>query len=115
MTKENYHYPIEATLELIGGKWKPLILFILAESGTKRFGEFRRILTGITQGMLTKQLREMESDGLIKRVVFPEIPPKVEYTLTPYGKTLYPILKEMCNWGSKHIDNQKRKNSHFGS
>ncbi len=103
--KLNNLCPVAVTLKVIGGKWKPVILFYLNEK-ERRFSELGRNLQGITQKMLTKQLREMEADGLVKRKVYPEVPPKVEYSITAYGKTLKPILNSMCKWGKEH---QKRK------
>jgi DNA-binding HxlR family transcriptional regulator len=92
---------VQTTLKVLGGKWKPPILFLLS-SQTMRFGELKKAIAGITQKMLTQELREMESDGLIARKVYPQIPPKVEYSLTAYGKSLEPILKTMSEWGHKH-------------
>jgi DNA-binding HxlR family transcriptional regulator len=100
---------ILSTLHVIGGKWKPLILFVLLHEGTKRFGELRRQLPNITQGMLTNQLREMERDGLINRRVYPEIPPKVEYDISEHGKTLSPVLQHMCGWGFDHEEFMKKR------
>ena len=95
--------PVEATLELIGGKWKGVILYHLLER-TYRFGELKRIMPGVTQRMLTKQLRELESDGIINRKVYAEVPPKVEYSVTEVGESLRAIIMLMCDWGKKHFD-----------
>ena len=94
--------PVEATLEAIGGRWKVLILHELF-NGTRRFGELHRSLHGITQKMLTQQLREMERDGLVHREVYMQVPPKVEYSLTNLGKTLQPVLDAMHLWGSQYL------------
>ncbi|KAF3886755.1 MULTISPECIES: winged helix-turn-helix transcriptional regulator [Nostocales] len=93
---------VETTLRVIGGRWKVLIIRELM-LGVKRFGELQRALDGITQKMLTQQLREMEEDGIISRKVYPQIPPKVEYSLTPLGESLQPILYAMHEWGVKHL------------
>lgn len=90
--------PVETTLTLIGDKWKVLILRDLL-SGTKRFGELKRSLSGVSQKVLTAQLRAMEEDGLVKRTVYAEVPPRVEYTLTDLGGSLRPILDAMWTWG----------------
>ncbi len=88
----NFGCPAEACLEIIGGKWKGVALFHLM-GGTKRFNELMRLMPGVTQRMLTKQLRSLEADNIIARKVYPEVPPKVEYTLTELGQTLKPVLK----------------------
>lgn len=93
--------PIEATLAVIGGKWKPLILYHLF-AGTCRFGELRRRVPAATQQMLTQQLRELERDGIVHREVYREVPPKVEYSLTPLGRSLEPILLGMADWGARY-------------
>lgn len=95
--------PVEATLAVIGGKWKGVILYHLL-SETIRFNELRRAMPEITQRMLTKQLRELEADQLISRKVYPEVPPKVEYSMTEYGKTLIPLIKALQVWGTQHLN-----------
>lgn len=94
--------PVERTLEVIGGRWKVLILRELFQ-GVKRFNELQRAISGITQKMLTQQLREMESDGIIHREIYLQVPPKVEYSLTPLGVSLKPILEAMHEWGIRHL------------
>lgn len=93
--------PVEAALELIGGKWKGVILFHLLD-GTKRFNELQRLAGTVTQRMLTKQLRELEACKLVHRKVYAVVPPKVEYSLTPKGQTLEPILLQLKEWGQEY-------------
>lgn len=90
--------PVAVTLDVIGGKWKPLILYYLFQE-TRRFNELRRMLPHVTQQMLTLQLRELERDGVVHRKVYAEVPPKVEYSLTERGRSLEPILLAMLDWG----------------
>jgi DNA-binding HxlR family transcriptional regulator len=97
-----FHCPVEATLEVIGGKWKVVILFWL-KAGTLRFGELRRKIPGVSERMLTQQLRELEEHGIVHRQVYAVVPPRVEYSLTDYGRTLGPITDLMCAWGKKHL------------
>lgn len=105
--KKVYNIGVEATLEVIGGKWKPVILCHLNHHGQIRTNEFRRLIPGISQKMLTSQLRELEQCGLINRKVYNQVPPKVEYSLTPYGHEMEPVLNLLCTWGEKHIDKLK--------
>lgn len=96
--------PVETTLTIIGNKWKVLILRDLMP-GTKRFGELKKSIGSVSQKVLTSQLRDMESDGLLIRTVYPEVPPRVEYTLTETGKSLKPILDTMGKWGENYKAN----------
>jgi DNA-binding HxlR family transcriptional regulator len=96
---------VEATLSVIGGVWKPVLLFHLLESGKLRFNELCRLTPNATQRMVTLQLRELEADGIISRTVYPEVPPRVEYALTPMGTTLKPVLMSMRSWGMEFQDN----------
>lgn len=93
--------PVETTLTLIGNKWKVLILRDLLP-GTKRFGELKKSLGTVSQKVLTAQLRDMEADGLLIRTVYPEVPPRVEYTLTDLGKSLQPVLHSLQDWGENY-------------
>jgi len=98
--------PVEATLEIIGGKWKGIILYHLLER-TMRFSELKREMGSITQRTLTKQLRELEGDGIVVRKVYPVVPPKVEYSLTELGVSLAPIIHGLRDWGIQNILNSK--------
>ncbi len=99
--------PVEATLKVIDGRWKVLILRELFQA-LKRFSELHRALEGITQKMLTQQLRELERDGVVHREVYPQVPPKVEYSLTLLGRSLKPILDAMHKWGVRHLTKQSQ-------
>jgi len=98
---EEFYCPVKLTADIIGGKWKPLILFYL-EGKTRRFGELQKLIPGMTKKMLTQHLRELERDEIVHRKVYAEVPPKVEYSLTKHGESLKPILKLMSAWGAKH-------------
>ncbi|MCH1641430.1 winged helix-turn-helix transcriptional regulator [Paenibacillus timonensis] len=102
MKAKKYNISVEATLEVIGGKWKCVILCHLTH-GRKRTSELKRLMPDITQKMLTQQLRELESDGVIHRIVYQEVPPRVEYELSEYGESLRGILDALCAWGEQHI------------
>ena len=93
-----YRCPMEATLDLIGGKYKALALWHLRE-GALRFSQLQRLMPGVTPKMLTQQLRDLERDGLLSRTVFPVVPPHVEYSLTELGQSIEPVLAAMCDWG----------------
>ncbi|WP_295997196.1 helix-turn-helix domain-containing protein [Rugamonas sp.] len=102
--KQNWHTdnplacPMVAAFNAIGGKWKPIILHMLSE-GTMRFGEMKKNIPPVSQKMLTQQLRELEADGVVLRKVYAEVPPRVEYSLTPRGRALQPVLRDLYAWG----------------
>lgn len=98
-----YNTAVEATLEVMGGKWKPVILFHLT-FGKKRNSELKSLIPKITQKVLTQQLRELEEANIVSRISYNQVPPKVEYELTEYGWTLKEILHMMCRWGDSHIE-----------
>lgn len=95
--------PVEYTLNVIGGKWKTIIIWSLATNGVQRYGELRRNLPKISHKMLSQQLKELEADGIINRKEYQQIPPKVEYSITERGKSLIPILDQMVNWALKDM------------
>ena len=105
-----YICPVDAILGVIGGKYKPIILFHLMD-GTLRFSELKRFLPQATPKMLTQQLRELEADGIIHREVYPVVPPKTEYSLTDFGHTMAPVLNAMCEWGKKHMADKIRQDA----
>ncbi|MBT2286515.1 winged helix-turn-helix transcriptional regulator [Paenibacillus polymyxa] len=110
MVRKKYNISVEATLEVIGGKWKCVILCHLIH-GKRRTSDLKRIMPAITQKMLTQQLRELENDGIVNRIVYNQVPPKVEYELSDYGRSLEPILNALCNWGDQHIVKEYRDKS----
>lgn len=99
---KEYKCGIDVTLAVVGGKWKASILWHLAQE-TMRFSDLQRQFSDTTRKMLTQQLRELEADGLVHREVYPQVPPKVEYSLTSKGKTIFPILAQMCEWGRSYL------------
>lgn len=104
-----YGCAVEATADIIGGKWKAVILYYLFQS-PKRFNELRRLLPEVTQRMLTLQLRELEQDGIVHREIYKEVPPRVEYSLTEFGTSLGPIIIQMLDWGEQYMEQiQARK------
>jgi DNA-binding HxlR family transcriptional regulator len=100
--KKQYHCPVEVSMNLLSGKWKCLMLWHLHEE-TKRYNELERIVPGVSQKMLTQQLKELENDGLISRTVYPEVPPRVEYSLTERGRSALPILEMMHEWAVEQL------------
>ena len=102
MRQKTYSCGLDASLDVIGGKWKGLILWAL-RSEAHRFGELRRVVKGISEKMLIQHLKEMEVDGIVKRRDFKEVPPRVEYALTPFGQSLYAALAPLCEWGTLHM------------
>ncbi|MCM3768296.1 helix-turn-helix domain-containing protein [Neobacillus niacini] len=109
MEKEPELCRVDDALGILVGKWKPIILLYLLKNGTQRFSELKRSMPGITQKMLTNQLRELEDEDIIQRVVYPQVPPKVEYSITDYGRSLEPILEAMHEWGTKHTLHKMKK------
>ena len=97
----HYGCPVEVTLDVLGGKWKGIILYHLI-GRKRRFNEFRRLIPDVTQRILTLALRELERDGIVERTIFPEVPPRVEYELSEFGKTLEPIIRMMRDWGAEY-------------
>ena len=108
---KQYNCNIEVIVDVVGGKWKMLILWNLRDSTVKRFNELRRLIPGITQKMLTTQLRELERDGIINRAVYPQVPPKVEYSLTKYGLSLKPFIELTCKLGEVHLEQARLKST----
>lgn len=108
---KNYHCQFELTLDIIGGKWKPLVLFYIAMNKNIRYGELRRAIPNINERMLTRQLRELEKDHLVHREIYKEVPPRVEYSLTSDGESIMPIIKNLHLWGVDY--NKKYKISTF--
>lgn len=109
MYDESAPCKVPDTLGILSGKWKPTIIYLLFLNGTMRFSELKKRIPNITQKMLTAQLRELEKEDLIQRVVYPQVPPKVEYSITEHGSTLQPILEMLHTWGLLHLDHMHKK------
>ncbi|MEM6343880.1 MAG: helix-turn-helix domain-containing protein [Bacteroidota bacterium] len=99
---ERYDCPVTYCMSKIGGKWKPILLFLI-DKGVNRFGVLHKGINGISKQMLTTQLRDLEKAGFLERTIFPEVPLRVEYTITPLGRSLFPIISQMKEWGEKHM------------
>lgn len=102
---KEFHCAMDVTMNFIGGKWKTVVLWYLRK-GKKRFSEIRRLIPGITEKMLSLQLKQLEQDGIVERVVYPEVPPRVEYHLTPFGQTLNPLLEAVAKWGRELAESE---------
>jgi len=114
---QEFHCAMDVTMNFIGGKWKTVVLWYLRKD-KKRFGELKKLIPNITEKMLSLQLKDLENDGIVKRKLYAEVPPKVEYSLTDFGKSLIPLLEEIARWGrnlaeakGKMIDKEKKKRS----
>ncbi len=103
MTERRFQCGLEAVLAILGGKWKPLIVYHLA-SGSKRTGQLRRLVTDVSEKMLIQHLKELVEDGVVRRIDFQEVPPRVEYELTEFGRSLAQTLAPLCAWGTDHGD-----------
>lgn len=99
-----YSCGLDAAIDVVGGKWKPMILWALHAHGPCRFGELRRHVGGITEKMLVQQLRQMEADGLVHREVYRQVPPRVEYSMTEFGESLNTALLPLGDWGERNLD-----------
>ncbi|MGJ9458476.1 winged helix-turn-helix transcriptional regulator [Oceanobacillus sp. CF4.6] len=107
MEKKAMACQVDGALEIIVGKWKSIILLLLFEHKVLRFNELKRAIPGITQKMLTTQLRELEEEEIVHREVYPQVPPKVEYSITEYGKAIEPVLDAMHDWSILHLEHKK--------
>lgn len=107
MANNMFNCGLEAALAVLGGKWKPLVLYHLVRN-VHRYGELKRAIGGVTDKVLIQQLKELERDEIIARIDFQEIPPKVEYSLTPFGRSLAPALGALCAWGTEHMETVER-------
>ena len=94
---------VEMIMGIIAGKWKPAVIYALVSNGTLRFNDLRRLIPGVSQRMLTQQLRDLERHGIVKRVLYPQVPPRVEYSLTKLGRSLHPIFRSVCHWADKNF------------
>ena len=99
---------VEMIMGIIAGKWKPAVIYALVSNGTLRFNDLRRLIPGVSQRMLTQQLRDLERHGIVKRALYPQVPPRVEYSLTKLGRSLHPIFKSVCRWADKNFADVER-------